>query len=284
MQDFKCTICGANSKKITVFKVNDCIIRNCAECGVGSADVQGFDAENYYTEDYFNGGHPDGYVDYAGSREILKAEFSNILTLLSSHLSPGSRVLEIGCAHGFFLSEASKKFEVYGVEISKSAVLACMQAGLSNVHQGVVSESVMERIGPVDAIVLLDVIEHLEDPAFTLKICERYLTPNGLLIISTGDYGSIASRVMGRRWRLMTPPQHLWFFTQRAMLKLAAALRLNVMEISHPWKFVPLSLLIFQAARMVGISLNAGSLGALSKIGVPVNLFDAMRVVLRKGK
>jgi hypothetical protein len=43
---------------------------------------------------------------------------------------------------------------------------------------------------------------------------------------------------------------------------------------------VPASLIIFQLRRMLG--MRAGSPAYASRLGVPVNLFDAMRVVLRK--
>jgi hypothetical protein len=49
----------------------------------------------------------------------------------------------------------------------------------------------------------------------------------------------------------------------------------------HPGKIVPLSLIVFQLKRMIG--MRGSQLSAASRIGVPVNLFDAMRVVLRKG-
>jgi len=43
---------------------------------------------------------------------------------------------------------------------------------------------------------------------------------------------------------------------------------------------VPLSLIVFQIKRMLG--LRPRRMAAASAIGLPVNLFDAMRVVLRK--
>ena len=99
-------------------------------------------------------------------------------------------------------------------------------------------------------------------------------------MITTGDFGSFAARLAGARWRLMTPPQHLWFFSRESMRRLAASLELTVAHCDHPWKVVPLSLITFQLGRMLGF---AGGRGALaSGIGIPVNLFDAMRVVLRK--
>jgi hypothetical protein len=44
---------------------------------------------------------------------------------------------------------------------------------------------------------------------------------------------------------------------------------------------VPISLILFQISRMLGI--RSRGLPAASRLGLPVNLFDAMRVVLRKG-
>jgi hypothetical protein len=78
----------------------------------------------------------------------------------------------------------------------------------------------------------------------------------------------------------MTPPQHLWFFTAQSMRRMSAGLGLTVEHLDHPWKTVPASLIAFQLRRMLGLRAAAGT--RASRIGVPVNLFDAMRVVLRK--
>ncbi len=129
---------------------------------------------------------------------------------------------------------------------------------------------------------MLDVIEHLPEPADTLADCARALEPGGVLVLTTGDFGSMLARATGRSWRLMTPPQHLWFFTVDSIRRLAARLGLEVVEIAHPWKIAPLSLIFYQIGRALGVQrASAGGSGA-SRLGVPVNLFDAMRIVLRR--
>ena len=35
--------------------------------------------------------------------------------------------------------------------------------------------------------------------------------------------GATCAKLAGRNWRLMTPPQHLWFFTRASMEALAHA-------------------------------------------------------------
>jgi hypothetical protein len=78
----------------------------------------------------------------------------------------------------------------------------------------------------------------------------------------------------------MTPPQHLWFFTLESLRRMAANAGLQVEETTHPWKIVPLSLMIFQLQRLFGFQAQGGRRG--NEFGVPINLFDAMRVILRK--
>jgi hypothetical protein len=99
-------------------------------------------------------------------------------------------------------------------------------------------------------------------------------------VITTGDFGSAVARLAGAKWRLMTPPQHLWFFTQESLRRMSASLGLSMIHVDHPWKTVPASLIVFQLRRMLGLR-TAGN-ATSSRIGIPVNLFDAMRVVLRK--
>jgi hypothetical protein len=80
----------------------------------------------------------------------------------------------------------------------------------------------------------------------------------------------------------MTPPQHLWFFTQDSIRKLCSGIGLAVEHVDHPWKVVPASLIVFQLRRMLG--WHGSSVPAVSRVGIPVNLYDAMRVVLRRSR
>jgi SAM-dependent methyltransferase len=275
-----CPACGLLTAHRYLYAKNGCDILRCDECGLGRAEATHFDPTVYYTGDYFSGRHADGYADYRGAEKVLRREFARTVDLIRRYL-PGGKLLDVGCAYGFFLQEAKRYFDVAGIELAQEAAAYCRRNGL-NVLTGVADESNLKSLGNMDVIVLLDVIEHLPDPHATLALCARYLNPGGIIVLTTGDFGSPLARVMGVHWRLMTPPQHLWFFTPASMRSLSARLRLDLERLDHPWKVVPLSLVIFQVRRM--LRFHSAGAPSTNDVGLPVNLFDAMRVVFRQRK
>jgi len=279
MTDRACIACGKNSPHLLRFEVNGCEIWQCERCGLGRAEASSFDPKCYYTADYFSGSRADGYSDYLGTEPVLRREFARGVDFVRRFVRSG-RMLDLGCAYGFFLKEARCHFEVFGIELAEHAAASCREAGL-NVLSGVANESNMERIGEVDVITMFDVIEHLPQPREVLALCSRYLKPGGIIVITTGDFASIAARWAGARWRLMTPPQHLWYFTKESLRRMSAQFALSMEYFDYPAKRVPLSLIVFQLQRMLG--MRGSPLTAAGRIGISVNLFDAIRVVLRKG-
>jgi SAM-dependent methyltransferase len=273
-----CPACGEATPQRFLYAKNGCDILQCRACGLGRSDATNFDPAAYYTGGYFSGQHADGYADYRGTEPVLRREFARMVDFIRRYRD-GGRLLDVGCAYGFFLQEAKPYFDVSGIELAEDAAAFCRRAGL-HVVSGVADEPTLRGLGSMDVIALLDVIEHLPDPRATLRLCADHLRAGGIVVLTTGDFASLYARLAGANWRLMTPPQHLWFFTPDSMRRLATAAGLMVESFDHPWKLVPLSLIAFQLRRMLGFGSQA-STGA-SRVGLPVNLFDAMRVVLRK--
>ena len=252
----------------------------CMECNLGSATKGNFDPGVFYVGNYFNGEIREGYTDYLGSEPVLRGEFRRIVDFVQ-RIVPSGTLIEIGAAYGFFLVEATDHYQVHGVEIADEAAEFARERGL-DVRTGGLTRSILEEIGPIDVVVMLDVIEHLEDPKATLELCSEFLRPGGAMILTTPDFASALARITGKSWRNMTPPQHLWYFTRESITRMATAAGLEVYQISRPWKRVPISLIVQLISRYTGLEMPRSTLTSLSKIGLPVNLFDAMRIVLRK--
>jgi SAM-dependent methyltransferase len=277
-----CPVCGRENRFVELYRKSGYPIGRCEACGLGATQAGAdFDPSSIYDASYFKGDTHDGYAGYGCSERVLRRDFRRVLKRLTRCGCDGGRLLEIGCAYGFFLLEAQRRFEVRGVELSAHAAEACRSRGLE-VHCGSVEDGCLKHQDPFDAAVMLDVIEHVEDPGGTLHAVREVLRPGGLLVITTGDWASLASRITRSAWRLMTPPQHLFFFSKPTLVRMLGRLGFEVIECSHPWKLVPLSLVVFQLFRMLGLPKRAEPW--LGNLGIPVNLFDALRVVARRAE
>ena len=246
-----CPACAVTTEHRFRFTVNGCEIWECPGCGLGRAATAEFDPGSYYTGDYFSGRRSDGYADYLGAEPVLRREFARSVKFIRSFCD-GGRLLELGCAYGLFLEKAQPHFGVSGIELAEEAADHARRSGLS-VITGSADPETMRRIGDVDVIVLFDVMEHLPDARGTLALCAAHLRPGGIIVIATGDFNSLVARLSGTHWRLMTPPQHLWFFTETSLTRMGSTIGLTLEHVSHPWKIVPLSLILFQLRRMAGL-------------------------------
>jgi hypothetical protein len=101
----ECPACLTRTEHRLLYTKNGCDILRCAACGLGRAQANDFDPGAYYTEDYFSGGQADGYADYRGAEPVLRREFANTVEFIRQ-FRDGGRLLDVGCAYGFFLQEA----------------------------------------------------------------------------------------------------------------------------------------------------------------------------------
>lgn len=275
-----CLACGRDTRQSRLWRKNSSRIFRCFECGLGAAALPEFDPVVYYNTEYFHSQIKGGYPDYPAGEAVIRSEFRRTVEFLRQ-VVPSGKLIEIGCAYGFFLIEARAHYDVHGIEIVPEAALFARSRGL-DVRAGPVTRALMAEIGSADVVVMFDVIEHLEDPREVLCLCGEYLRSGGAVILTTPDFGSLLARLGGRRWRNMTPPYHLWYFTVESLKRLAARAGLEVTATAHPWKRVPLAFAVQLLGRVSDVHWPRWLMTQASRVGIPVNLFDSMRIVLRK--
>jgi SAM-dependent methyltransferase len=238
--------------------------------------------ENIYNEGYFQGKQADGYGDYLISETIIKKEFKSVIEVIERTLgkTQGKHLLEIGCAMGFFLDLAKEKYICNGIEISEFAANFCISKGLP-VFKGQINRKYLEGLDLFDIVVMLDVIEHIPNPKEIFSLLQEFINPGGIIIITTGNIGSLYARISSKYWRLMTPPQHLFFFSKKTITALLESEGFKVLEIQSPWKFVSFGLIFYQFFNRLGIKVK---FNFVNRIGIYLNLFDAIRVIAVKEK
>jgi SAM-dependent methyltransferase len=104
------------------------------------------------------------------------------------------RLLEIGCGFGYLLGSFDRRFERYGTDISAHAV-AFARDKLPDAH--VVVADIQDGIpfaGAFDAIIAINVIEHLSAPEAALDAIAAHLRPGGIFV---AHLPTISSRLAG---------------------------------------------------------------------------------------
>ena len=121
---------------------------------------------------------------------------ANILENFSS-----GKILDVGCYRGDFLITLPEIYERFGIEPSESARQIAIKRGVKIIASSIEEFQVNNQ--RFDAIVLIDVIEHLVHPFESLRILGGALLPGGILIISTGNTDSLP-------WRLLR--NEYWYY------------------------------------------------------------------------
>jgi 2-polyprenyl-6-hydroxyphenyl methylase/3-demethylubiquinone-9 3-methyltransferase len=116
-------------------------------------------------------------------------KFKHQADILEKHLSlQGTKILDIGCGGGLFLSLLKEKgAQVTGIELSDSrAQYAKTKHGLDIDKHPIESDFWQNGYAQrFDAVTLWDVIEHVNYPRQTLQSATNVLKPGGLLLIDT---------------------------------------------------------------------------------------------------
>jgi 2-polyprenyl-3-methyl-5-hydroxy-6-metoxy-1,4-benzoquinol methylase len=71
-----------------------------------------------------------------------------------------------------------------------------------------------------DVVLLSQVLEHVIEPAETVRHVHAVLNANAMAAIAVPHFGSALSLVMGKRDMFITPPEHLNYFSRQGLVAL----------------------------------------------------------------
>ncbi len=154
-------------------------------------------------------------LDYIASQ--IAVEFDRDLS--GREPFSGLRILDIGCGGGL-LSEPMARLgaEVVGVDAAERnvhvATLHADEQGLSVDYRHATAEDLVDEGESFDAILNMEVVEHVSDPGAFLAACHDLLRPGGLMACSTINRTakSFALAIVGAEYvmRWLPAGTHQW--------------------------------------------------------------------------
>jgi SAM-dependent methyltransferase len=216
---------------------------------------------------------------------LRERNFRAILEVLGRLRRERGTLLDVGCAHGWFLrAAAADGWRAVGIEPDARMADIARAAG-NEVRSGMFPGALLEG-ETFDVITFNDVFEHLPDVNQALQSCLLALAPGGLLAVNLPDARGPfyrAARALARvgvraplerLWQKRFPSPHLSYFTRPLLRRLA---------LNHGFSSV-------HGSRLASVALDglwsrlrydrsAGIPGSLAVFAGTCALFPALRVL-----
>ena len=180
-------------------------MRTCSDCSTLFTDrlPAGSEAKDYVNWGYYDGGLtvPEFVLDRLAQTIIEFEAFRQRNTWL-----------DVGCGAGTLVKAADRGgWSVTGTEVSPVAAEAVSAHGY-DVLVGELGELDLPEKS-FDVVSLVEVIEHVPGPNELLTQVCRLVRPGGAVYITTPHARGISGRLLGSRWSIVSPPEHLQLYS-----------------------------------------------------------------------
>ncbi len=284
-----CQLCGSSERTLK-FQDGPFRLFTC-RCGLVyvTPRLHGKALLDVYGASYWKSDDPKvrGYADYARQAALYLKTYRKRMQLVSKWLPAKGRILDVGCAAGYFLRVAAAAgHDVHGCELSAPIAQEAIAAlGPERVHIGLLDEAVRVKgwqPASFDLVTAWDVIEHVPEPQGLLAQMRALLKPGGRLLLETQNVASRWARLLGKAWHHYKHLEHLYHFDPRTIRTLleGQGFRVKALGSAYAGKYVSFDFLAERAGRLGKVAgLLAKPLALLSSCNVYVNPQDEMIVV-----
>jgi 2-polyprenyl-3-methyl-5-hydroxy-6-metoxy-1,4-benzoquinol methylase len=288
-QTVPCNLCGSADQEAFCPENGRGLVR-CVRCSLVYVSPRPSSEDLYalYDERYFKNAESVtvGYTDYFSDELNIRQTSGRRLRRIERFVRPG-RLLDMGCATGFFLDEARLRgWDVTGIDISRFAIeYARSRFGFDARHGSFTQEEFSES--SFDLVTMWDVIEHVPDPRAYIHKAAAVLKTGGVLTLATPDVDSWPARLTGRKWiGYKLSDEHLYYFSRNTLRRLLHEAGLEVVDTFYVGKYVTMRLFLdrfnMYAPWLAKPAQAVEKTLKLSQASLYVNPFDIIAVTARK--
>jgi SAM-dependent methyltransferase len=216
------------------------------------------------------------------------ADYRRINDTLIDFLPEKGRLVEVGSFSGVLTDYFRQAgWDAAGIEPDGRAVAYARTIYGVEVHCGTL-ETVDLPPGSADAIVMLHVIEHVDDPMANVRSAHSLLRQGGVFAVETPTYDSLSYRILRHRERSISCDGHIFFYTEKTLKDLLIRAGFKVVRIERVGRTMSIDRFLWNVAV---VSKSNGAKNAVSNVSkklhldskyLYVNLGDMIRIYASK--
>ncbi len=191
-------------------------------------------ARGLYNEDYYSGRAEYSYHDERAIEESSRMVWDKRISVMRRHVQ-GGNILDVGSSFGGFLKSASRFYAPHGIEVSSYAGGYSKSVIGGTIHIGTLRDHPFKE-AYFSVITMIELLEHLPDPAFALQECYRLLRAGGLLVIQTANMAGLQAKILGKNYAYFMPG-HLSYFTKRNLTMALRNCGFTKIKVFYPVEF-----------------------------------------------
>jgi SAM-dependent methyltransferase len=246
--------------------------------------------EALFPSSYFTDGGA-GYPDYLADGPVRQRQARHALRRLKRtgiRASNGPRLLDVGCAAGFFMMEAAQPewgWVPTGCDVNGYVARYARDVLRLDVIQSSFLDTPFPP-GSFDLITMFGVLEHLPHPRAVVDRAYELLRPGGAIAIETWNRQSLAARGMGSHWHVYAPPSCLWYFSPRSLSVLFPSDQWQRLRYAPTPKWISVrhavSALGYAAPRLASVARQALRSEFVARASVPYAAGDLVFTIFRR--
>ena len=132
-------------------------------------------------------------------------------------------------------------------------------------------------------ITMLDLFEHLNDPISFLEKSKNLINDRGHILLVTPNTNSLSVKILGKRWYLIDPPQHLFYWSDENIRQFLERNGFDIVKIKQLRKKFSLAYVFYLFSLWTGLNfIRKFNFSFLNKINFSWIFRDNILVIARK--
>jgi len=155
--------------------------------------------------------------------ENMAADYFRAFSGAVEHLDHHIRILEIGCANGFFLRRLANAgySDIVGIEPGKDAVEHAEPSIRNHIINAFMQPGLFSPAS-FDAVCCFQIFDHLPDPNSFLREVHTILKPGGILLAINHNIRALVTKILGEK-SPMYDIEHIYLFDKKTIRQILSA-------------------------------------------------------------